>query len=317
MTAGESGLAALLDAQAGMVSRAQALSAGMTSSGVQHNLHRGRWIRSHPGVYRTYTGRPEELSRAWATVLYAGAGSMVGATETLAEAGLGRWPETLTVIVPSSRRVAPQPGLLVVRSRHADRWRAPASTLPRMRVEAAALMLVDRAATEVAAIDALITVTAGRRTTTSRLSAEVAAWPRLRRRRLVEDVLGDVDDGVASALERRWRRLEREHGLPPAKRNVAVESGGRRLYRDLDYDPLPVVAELDGRLYHPDIESFRDRARDNLAARQQKLTVRYGWREVVSDPCGCARELADVLRASGWQGQLRPCGSSCRAVRAA
>lgn len=179
------------------------------------------------------------------------------------------------------------------------------------------LLLVDQAATDAAAIDALVSVVSSRRTTSSRLRAELARWPRVTRRDLLLELLDDVEDGVASALERRWRQLERAHGLPAAKRNNAVDHDGRRMYRDLDYEPFAAVAELDGRLYHPHTERFRDRMRDNLAARQQKFALRYGWREVVHDPCGCARELADVLRACGWTGQLRRCTSTCTAARAA
>jgi hypothetical protein len=169
----------------------------------------------------------------------------------------------------------------------------------------------------VAVIDVLVTVASSRRTTTERLRSELERWPRIARRALLLDLLDDVEDGVASPLERRWRQLERAHALPAAKRNNPVEHVGGRLYRDLDYEPLAAVAELDGRLYHPDVERFRDRARDNLAARQQKLVLRYGWREVAGDPCGCARELADVLRSCGWTGQLRRCSATCTVARAA
>ena len=243
---------------------------------------------------------------------------MLGPEDTFASHGLRAWPERLTVVVPSARRVAPQPGLRVVRARQSEAWRAAASTLPRMRLEAAAMLLVRESGTAAAAIDALVTVTSGRRTTMERLRAELEAWPRLRRRQTVAEVLTDIEDGVASFLERHWRRdVEGPHGLPSAVRNAATVHEGRRLYRDLDYDPYRVVAELDGRTYHPDGERFRDRARDNLAARQQRFALRYGWREVLSDPCGCARELADVLTACGWTGRPHPCGPRCTITRAA
>jgi Transcriptional regulator, AbiEi antitoxin len=319
MVAGEpSALIALAKGQPGVVSRSQAMALGMSPSAVDHRVNRGSWVRPLPGVYRTFTGRPDDLSRAWAALLYAGDGAMLGPQDTFASHGLGGWPDRLTVVVPSARRVAPQPGLRVLRARHCEAWRAVASTLPRMRLEAAALLLVQESSTAAAAIDALITVTSGRRTTTERLRAELDAWPRLRRRQTVAEVLADVEDGVASPLERHWRQdVEIAHGLPRAVRNAAVIDDGRRGYRDLDYDPYRVVAELDGRIYHPDSERFRDRARDNLAARQQRFALRYGWREVMSDPCGCARELANLLAACGWTGRPRPCGPDCTITRVA
>jgi hypothetical protein len=313
MVAGEpSALLALAARQAGVVSRFQAMATGMSASAVDHRVNRGSWVRALPGVFRTFTGPPDDLSRAWAALLYAGHGAMLGPQDTFASHGLRCWPERVTVVVPAARRVAPQPGLRVMRARQSEAWRAAASTLPRMRLEAAALLLVQESPTAADAIDALITVTSGRRTTNERLRAELDAWPRLRRRETVAEVLADVQDGVASPLERHWRQdVERPHGLPRALRNAPVLHAGRRLYRDLDYHPYRVVAELDGRIYHPDGERFRDRARDNLAARQQRFALRYGWREVLDDPCGCARELAEVLTACGWTGRPRPCGLRC------
>jgi hypothetical protein len=305
-------------AQAGVITRKQALAGGLTASAIEHRLRRGSWVRAHPGVFRTFTGAPDAEARAWAALLYAGAGATLGPRETFASLGLRTWPQTLTVIVPAERRVRAQPRVEILRSRQLDRWRATGAWLPRMRAESAALLLVHQSSDDTAAIDAVVTVTSNRRTTADRLRDELERWPRVARRRLLLEMLEDVEDGVASPLERRWRRdVERAHGLPTAARNARSQHAGRTLYRDLDYDPFPAVAELDGRLYHPDEERFRDRERDNLAARQQKYALRYGWREVVNDPCGCARELADVLRACGWAGELRRCMSGCTAARAA
>jgi hypothetical protein len=226
------------------------------------------------------------------------------------------WPErVLTIVVPADRRVRAQPTVRILHSRRIEDWRHEASSIPRMRLEAAVILRVDWAVSRAAAIDVLVGATSGRRTTASRLRYELGAWPRLHHRALLAEVLEDVEDGVASPLERHWRRdVERPHGLPSAGRNVRLIHEGRSLYRDLDYDPYRLVAELDGRLYHPDAERFRDRARDNLAAREQRFALRYGWREVVSDPCGCAREVADVLKACGWPGDLHPCDAHCTAV---
>ena len=56
---------------------------------------------------------------------------------------------------------------------------------------------------------------------------------------LLGDLLEDVTDGVASALELQWRRkVELAHGLPRGARNQAERLHGRRTYRDLRYDRL-------------------------------------------------------------------------------
>lgn len=299
--------------QAGVLSRAQALSSGLTRASVDHQLRTGRWVRAYPGVYRTFTGPATDLARTWAAVLYAGAGATLDAGPTLWLAGVvSKAPGVCAVLVPADRRVKPQPGLSVALSTRIDGWRHAVAAPPQLRVEAAVLRATETCADDARVVDLVIAATASRRTTTARLRAELAHWQRLRWRRLLGDLLEDVTDGVASALELQWRRkVELAHGLPQGARNQAEQLHGRRIYRDLRYDPFAVVAELDGRAAHPEIGAFRDRQRDNAAARQLDLALRYGWREVAGDPCGCAAELADLLRRRGWGGTLRRCGPSC------
>jgi len=188
-------------------------------------------------------------------------------------------------LVPADRRVKSQPGLTVALSTRIDGWRHAVAAPPQLRVEAAVLRATETCADDARVVDLVIAATASRRTTAARLRAELAHWQRLRWRRLLGDLLEDVTDGVASALELQWRRkVELAHGLPRGARNQAEQLPGRRIYRDLRYDPFAVVAELDGRAAHPEIGAFRDRQRDNAAARQLDLALRYGWREVAGAP---------------------------------
>jgi hypothetical protein len=39
--------------------------------------------------------------------------------------------------------------------------------------------------------------------------------------------------------------------------------------------------------------------------------LRYGWRDVVGDPCGVAAQVAVLLTARGWSGTPQPCGATC------
>jgi hypothetical protein len=306
---------ALAEQQAGVLSRQQALQAGLSAAAIDHRLVSGRWVRAHTGVYRTYTGPPDDRSAAWSAVLYAGAGAALDAAGSLWLAGAAlKAPTAWAVLVPHGRQVRAQAGVTITAARRLDVWRHPVAAPPRLRLEAAVMRATELCARPAAVIDVVIGATAGRLTTAARLEHEMRQWRRLRWRRLLESLLEDVTDGVASALERRWRRdVEQAHGLPRATRNAAEAIGGRRRYRDLRY-PGKVVAELDGQAAHPESGAFRDRERDNAAARQLDLALRYGWREVVGDPCGCAAEVGEVLGRQGWQGRLRRCGSQCTAV---
>jgi hypothetical protein len=155
-----------------------------------------------------------------------------------------------------------------------------------------------------------------RKTTATRLTAEVQTYSRLRHRRLIREVLADIADGALSNLERRWARdVERAHGLPRGERNRLRVVSGKRRYDDVRYREFRVVVELDGRETHPDESSWRDRRRDNSSAVRGDVVVRYGWSDAVR-PCQSAIELGSVLTRNGWKGRLRRCGPGC-AVRLA
>lgn len=254
----------IADAQAGVISRAQALAAGMSPAAVDHRLLTGRWVRAVPGVYRTFTGPPSDQATAWAVVRYAGAGATLDAAPSLWLAGGRNMP-------PASWPVL---GLPVTTSIRLGDWAHPSAAPPRLRVEPAVLRATQTMTSPQQVVDVVIAATSSRRTTAARLSAEIDQWPRLRWRPLLVELVEDVDDGVASALERHWRRdVELAHGLPHGLRNHAELIHGRRRYRDLRYEPFAVVAELDGRAAHPETGAFRDRQRDNAAAGSLELGV--------------------------------------------
>ena len=121
-----------------------------------------------------------------------------------------------------------------------------------------------------------------RLTTADRLRFSLQRRPRHRWRALLLDVLSDVEDGVTSPLERRYRRdVEHGHGLPAGARNQGeARPGGGRWYRDVRYRPWRVIVELDGRAAHPMDRAFRDMRRDNiaaLAARPRSGTAGVTW----------------------------------------
>ena len=141
--------------------------------------------------------------------------------------------------------------------------------------------------------------------------------PRVRWRGVLHEVLADIEDGVASPLELRYRRdVERRHHLPAGSRNLMEVRGfGGRWYRDVRYQRWRVVIELDGREAHPADGLFRDMSRDNRAATAGERVLRFGWREVVNDPCSVALQVSDVLTLGGWTGSPRSCGDGCAVLR--
>src|SRR5205823_5820143 len=145
--------------------------------------------------------------------------------------------------------------------------------------------------------------------------AAMAARGRLRWRELLEPVLADPDGGLHSVLEvRYYRDVERAHCLPRACRQVRVVRGRRTEYRDAFYSRYRVVVESDGRLAHGDESRWRDIRRDNAAAADGGVTLRYGWSDVTAQPCRIAGELARVLARRGWIGLPKLCSPGCPVV---
>jgi hypothetical protein len=129
---------------------------------------------------------------------------------------------------------------------------------------------------------------------------------RVGHRRLISDLLAEVEDGAETPLELAYLiEVERAHGLPTGRRQRRERVSGH--HRDVWYEQWRTVVELDGRLGHEGVGRFRDMALDNVAALRAETTLRYGWHDVRGRPCDVAREVGQVLRRAGWPGSLAEC----------
>ncbi|MFC6006341.1 type IV toxin-antitoxin system AbiEi family antitoxin domain-containing protein [Angustibacter luteus] len=305
----------LAEAQAGAVSRSQALTSGLSGSAIAHRCSSGRWQPLYPGVYASYSGPLVPQTRAWAALLHAGAGSVLSHRSAAFEQRLlDIAPDLAEVTVRATHRVTPQPGIVLHRTRHLEARRHPARRPPQTRVEDTVLDLVEAAQDEDEVIGWLTRGVQRRLTTPDRLSAAAVARGRLRHRRLVGAVLAEVVDGIASPLELRYARdVERRHGLPRGRRGLADRQRGRRVYRDVAYEEFTTYVELDGVLYHRD-QQLRDDERDNELVVRGAASLRYGWAQVNGRPCLVAGQVGAVLQCRGWTGRILRCGPRCSAA---
>jgi hypothetical protein len=301
--------------QGGVISRRQALAAGMTRSQIDARLRSGRWRGLEFGVYATFTGPLSPQARLWAALLRAGPDAAAGPRSSLWLAGLSAQPPRIfDICIPESRRSRrhrqARPG--VRRYRDLDRIRQPGAAPPRLRIEVAVLEVTAGVTRPEPVVDLVLRAVQGGFTTADRLERALSARRGHRWRRLLDDLLDQVRGGVRSALESRWlSAVERPHGLPPGRLNQREVTAEGVRYRDVEYD-WGLVCELDGQEAHPDAARFRDRRRDNRVVVSGRTTLRYGWHEVAGDPCGVAAELAGVLRRLGWTDHPTPCGDGCR-----
>jgi hypothetical protein len=305
--------------QAGIISRGQALRAGLTEDMIKFRIRSGRWRPIHPGVYATFTGTPGRNAQLWAAVLSAGQGAVLS-HETAAELLrlADKAAHSIHVTVPRDRHVAAVPGVSIHRSARAVAAALGGSNPPRTRVEETVLDLTQTAATFDDVCGWVTRAFARDLTDEGKLCAAMRQRNKLRWRADLHELIAAAARGDHSVLEYRYDRdVERAHDLPePVRQAPFVGANGGRGRRDRLYQEYGVVVELDGQLAHPAEEQWRDKARDNAAAVAGNQTLRYGWMQVRRDACGTAVEVARVLRVRGWDGWPRACSPGCAVQRA-
>ena len=262
----------------------------------------------HQRVYADHTGGLTWEQRAWAAVLYYWPAALTH------RSCWERAGEVVHVAVDASRSPRPLDGVRLHRLSGFDQrvqWNlAP----PRVRLEDAALSVCDGYQDRVRALALVSDLCRDRVTTPARLASELARRPRVRNRSWLSQVLQEAADGVQSVLEGTFvRRVERPHGLPRPDRQRRERTAAGIVYRDASYRRYRLVVELDGRVGHePGTSRWNDHDRDLLAATDDVMTLRLGWRQCETTPCHTAARLARVLQARGWRGQPRSCSPTCQ-----
>jgi hypothetical protein len=227
--------------QAGVITREQALRAGVSRNAIVSKLRHGRWQQVYRGVYATFTGPVAREAQLWAVVLYAGSGARLS-HETAAEQFTGR---------PASKRTGA----------------SPAECRPTHFAEETVIDLVNAAANLDDVIAYVTGAFARKLTSEERVRREAAARKKLRWRADLDEIIPKAAGGAHSVLEYRYDRdVEQAHGLPAASKQVTfTTSDGHRRRRDRCYEKYDLIIELDGRQYHPDERRLLDQARDNDA----------------------------------------------------
>ena len=306
----------MLDRQQGVLTREQALSAGLSRRLIAARLDAGRWQRLHRGVFVTFSGPVPREAQMWAAVLRVGEHAVLS-HHTAAEAWrLADVPSGLIhVTVPRKAASSAAPGLVLHFSSRLAEARHPARLPPLTKLEETVLDLADLAQTAEDAVAWPIRACQRRLTTPDRIIATLAARSRARWRRDVADAIPDIRAGVHSPLELRYARdVERRHGLPRGDRQIPVTRGVTRQYIDVLYADFGVVVELDGVLAHPADGKGRDTRRDNANTLDGYQTLRYGWAPVAYHACATAAEVFSLLRRHGLRAPFRPCGQACAAM---
>lgn len=308
-------LLALAHLQGGVLTGWQAAAEGLGRNSVARLVREGTWGRIVPGLFAVQPDAPDWRGLAWGGVLIGGdRARLAGLAAAYLHGLIDQPPDQVLVLIPDEIRRRDRPPWRFRRERAAVRDPRSPGSPPRTTVEDTVLDLCD-AGPQVSGESAAHWVTVAvqsHRTTALRLREALHARERCRQRRLVEDLLTDVDLGAHSALELRYLRdVERAHGLPGGERQSARAAarieGRNRAYRDVLYRAYGLIVELDGRVGHVGSGRLRDLRRDNVSTLRGERTLRYGWQDVTDEPCGTAFQVAGMLVRGGWPGLPSRC----------
>jgi Transcriptional regulator, AbiEi antitoxin len=290
--------------QAGVLSLEQCSAYGLSRHSIDRLLQEGHVQRLERGLMLLGFDRPSWLALAWGGVLLGGTGARLGGLAAAYLHGLGSGePADILVHVPHGSPVRRGTTRWTFQQERPGSRRRSVGSPPRLGVEDTVLDL-SAAANAGDVVDVLTRAVQSRLTTVRRLRRRMDERSHLGNRKVLAELLGDIGEGAESPLELRFLgTVERPHCLPKGARQH--RRGGH--LRDVCYEEFATVVELDGRVGHVGVDRFRDMRRDNRAAVSGELTLRYGYWDVVEQPCLVARQLASVLSTRGWRGTILPC----------
>jgi very-short-patch-repair endonuclease len=272
-------IAALADAQYGVVSRAQLLQAGFTSREIDRRSEAGRLIRMWQGVYAVGHKRLRVEGRWTAAVLACGKGAALShqtaaAVWELRQVGSG----AIHITVPGDGGRKRRAGIKLHRSatltaKQVTREHGlPVTTPARTIIDLARTLNADELERIVDLADhrGLIDFAALRSTRSVSLKAVLRAYNPAPTR---------------SELERAFLRLCDKHGIERPETNAIVEG----VLVDFVWRDRRLVVEVDGYTYHRAPSRFEtDRERDAHLTVRGWRALRFTWRHVMERPAWVA-----------------------------
>ncbi|MGA7270869.1 MAG: DUF559 domain-containing protein [Acidimicrobiia bacterium] len=293
--------------QYGIVTHAQARKAGLTPRMIQGRVETGKWRHVARGLYAVASAPPTWHQRLAAAVLYHNQAVVTGNSAARLHGFEVPRLERPEVMVPFTAN-ARSPLAKVERSRfyfQTSRSRvagfeviSPAETVLKLAAsmsDAETGRLVDHTLVKMTATlddyeDILERIAGGR----------VRGAPALRR--AVRERRSDAYQPPTSELERLSRRLIDRPEIPPARHQHSLLGSAGPMIVDTFIEAWGLILEVDGRNYHTRKADFeRDRRRDNAAAAQGLIVLRFTWHMIRDDFDYCL----ETLVATGQQRALR------------
>lgn len=242
----------MLRQQGDLITRSQALAAGLTDAALRHRLRAdGPWMVVLPGIYLAHNGPLTVGQREIAATLYAGRGCVITGSAALRRQGV-RVPLSgiVDVLIPEAtkrqskgfvrlhrtRRMPEQPWM-IDGIRYAPTARAVADAVSDMEDQRAVSALVASAVQQ-------------RTCSVQELIAELRAGSKQGSGAL-RAALAEVADGIASVAEADLRQLIKRNGLPEPMYNPKLYVGAEFIAKpDAWWPDAGVACEVDSREWH-------------------------------------------------------------------
>lgn len=295
----EESVGALAASQYALLTRAQALAAGLTQGQVRARLDSGRWARMHRNVYRICGAPVTELQLLLAAVLAAGAGAVASHR---AAAWLWGLDDELSVEVTVPANRGPRLASVTVHRQALEpeavsrRRRVPVTNPLRTLIDVAAIpdiQLLEQA---------LDRGLAHRLFDLSAVEAELAREGRrgrpgtARLRQSLERRSGSCKR-PPSMLESRMLRLLQAARIPRPEREYGVLGGRYRV--DFAWSAERLAVEVDGYASHASWRAFQDdRTRQNDLVAAGWTVLRFTWHDLCEQPGAVGARVSQALAAS-------------------
>src|SRR5215472_12391554 len=305
VTASDRALTAIFRQQSDLITRPQALAAGLTKGALRSRLRTdGPWRIVLPGVYLSHNGGLTSAQQEVAATLYAGHGCVLtGMTALEVQGAQVPHSDFVDVLVPAQtqRRSAG-----FVRMQRTSRMPENPWLIGGIRYAPAARAVADavRGQTDLSFVRSVVAGAVQQRKCSVRdLAAELQAGPR-RGSGALRAALAEVADGIRSVAEGDLRALIKRFGLPDPMYNPQLFVGEAFLAEpDAWWPDAGVAAEMDSRTYHLSPGAWeKDLARDAAMTAQGILVVHVTPARIRSEPAAVARQLWSTYK----KGRQRP-----------
>jgi hypothetical protein len=297
--------AGIVESQHYVVTRAQAMSCGITRSMIDYRVSpRGPWRPLLPSVYLTVTGTVTRDQREMAALLYAGPSCVITGPAALRRYGLPcEQSETVDVLGPMNNWHKSAGFVRLERTTRLPGYRQ--SGLIRYALAPRAIADTARGMERYVKVEALVCAGVQRNlVTVAELRDELQAG-QIRGSAMLRRALNEASAGIWSSAEGDFKRLVDRSGLEkPVYNTMLFTLEGEFLgCADAWWGRAGVAAEIDSRMYHLDASGYaKTMDHHNALTRAGVVVLHWLPSTVTREPTKVISDLRAALRA----GEQRP-----------